>query len=336
MHPVLVCLAEIPGIIHLNGRFLGEVRAEDGLTAPIAPNGAIYLSYTPLIDGYLPMARRLELIDGHVVPASLEGQRGCFAVGWPANVLEVELRPEKRANWLPLMRDAQVDGISLRFLQSDRSIIDVQSDNSQAVHELPAGALPPDAVVIGGLLYLTGATQAGERYAIVLSEDMSAALFSITAREIYLMDGGIIQTLLPIDDLMGHARRITWAPDQGSFTAISVETLRLPGAPIRPELKEDAAVAAAEAIFYQFEDEVDQYMAPQMTGDMTAVSELLRASDGITRLHYPLTSGRSAIGLIRRNSPQCATVTPLYYQALSKEGAGGMWQLHHMEAEIRS
>lgn len=114
VQPVLMLASKVKGLIYVNGRPVGETSGEAGATGaeavvPVAPRGAVYVEHRPLVNGYLPLARRLTLSGGRVMPGSVSEEPGLAAVLWPGGVVEIELTPEPIAAAEPETRGTAAD-----------------------------------------------------------------------------------------------------------------------------------------------------------------------------------------------------------------------------------
>lgn len=94
MQPVLLITSTVPGMLWVNGRMAGELDEGHSVAQPVSPQGPVYLQHFPARPGYLPLTRRFTLSGGRVLPASLAGAQGLWAVAWPGGALEIELTPE--------------------------------------------------------------------------------------------------------------------------------------------------------------------------------------------------------------------------------------------------
>ncbi|MEG0986306.1 MAG: hypothetical protein RSD95_10205 [Clostridia bacterium] len=94
IQPFLMLTSPVPGLLTVNGRPAGELSFAEPIALPVAPRGAVSLAHQPLVDGFLPLARRITLAGGCVLPASVPDAPGLAAVLWPGGVTEIELTPE--------------------------------------------------------------------------------------------------------------------------------------------------------------------------------------------------------------------------------------------------
>lgn len=325
MQPVLIVESPIEGLLYINGRLAGEVNSRGRISLPVAPWGAVYVQHHPLVPGYLPIARRIALSAGRPVAEGNAGQRGIATVCWPNGAIDLEVVPDRMAGEPSRTHHAQVNDIQLRLVDGEPSRIEVYRAEAYNEQLLPSGAQPPELQVIDGFLYACGETDNG-RYARIFAPDLSPAL-SIDAREIELSSDGAVRALIEQGDLVGHAKLMTWAQAGDQLQATSSETLWAEGKPRWPDTPQDTALAAAEAILLDLQEEAEAYFAPNALGDLYAAREAIRAAGGATKLRYPLIDGRQAVGLIQVEAPNCATILPLYYHALPMGGSQGTWRL---------
>ena len=94
MQPVLLITSTVPGLLWVNGRPAGELNGDSPVVRPISPQGPVYLQHFPTQGGCLPLTRRLTFSAGKLLPASLDGAQGLWAVAWPGGAVEVELTPQ--------------------------------------------------------------------------------------------------------------------------------------------------------------------------------------------------------------------------------------------------
>lgn len=325
MQPVLVIESPVSGLVYVNGRLIGEVSENGGVSLPVAPWGAVYVEHRPLTTGYLPIARRITLSAGRPVVEALEAQSGVAAVCWPGGVIDLELTPERVDAAPERAQQAQVEDFFLRLLAGANPRVEVYRADLYGEQVLPSGAQPPEAQAIGGFLYLTGSTACGQ-YVRIFSPELVPAL-SVDAREIELSPDGAVRALIDLNDSVGHARLMTWTQSGEGMQVSSIETLWGSGVPNWPESPQDTALAAAEAILEEMAQEAEGYFAPSALGELYAAQEAIRSSGGVTKMKYPLLDGRQAVGLLRLESRSCASVSPLYYHALPMGGSQGTWRL---------
>lgn len=93
MQPVLIITSAVPGLIAIGGRPAGEAAAGE-IVVPVAPRGAVYIEHRPMVNGYLPLTRRLTLSGGQIMPESVADLPGLSVVLWPNSVAELGLSPE--------------------------------------------------------------------------------------------------------------------------------------------------------------------------------------------------------------------------------------------------
>jgi hypothetical protein len=101
MQPVFVVTSGVPGLLYVGGRWAGALTPGEALTFPVSPRGPVYLEHRPLTRGRLPLARRVTLALGRIVPEQAEWADGAATdvaiVQWPGGAIELELTPERAA-----------------------------------------------------------------------------------------------------------------------------------------------------------------------------------------------------------------------------------------------
>ncbi len=333
MQPMLMIRSDIPGVVYINGRFAGEAGEDSAVSVPVSSRGTLYVELRPLLGGFLPLARRIALSQGQIVPASLQGQDGLFLVEWPGAVLDLQLSPE-RARGAPLRAFERAEGgLTVRLLRNGLAArLEVSDGAMTAVHALPDGAQPPDLLHLpdGALLFI-GSLDRGGRYALALPRDLDPALLSVSAQSVELMDDFSIRALVDANDQVGHAQLITYRASHDGFEAAQVEPLWASGAPNWPQTAEEAALAALQAARLGLSDEANGYFSAGIAaGGGPALAEAVR-SDGAVALKYPLPTGEQAVGLLKLVGENAAQVAPVAYRALAMGGGQGMWRLESLE-----
>lgn len=328
MQTILVILSETAGAVYLNGRWAGEVDAEQPLSLPVAAFGAFVIEHRPFARGVLPLTARLTFSQGVPLAASFRDDPRLCAALWPGGVVELELIPER----LPVSAERRFVGLSgdirLSFEDGPAPLLRLESPAAAFVHACPAGALPPQLTVLGGNLLLRGETVSGGRYALVLSPDGATCPLRLEGRDISLLEeSGSLRVLRSLEDTVGHARLETWTQEAQGWRCAQAEPMWANGAPAWPKTPEETALAALEAAQLGLMDEANGYLAPT-----ASCAEALRRApefDGCVPLRYALPGGENAVGLMRLTDG-LLRVTPVSYR-VSPGGAPGGWRLEDLK-----
>lgn len=320
MQPTLVIIVPIPGMIYVNGRFLGEATPDLPLFAPVSPFGAVYLEYRPLEPGHLPLARKIVMSSGLPLPDVLA--EDVYAIRWPGGITEVELSPPKDS--AEITESFVLDGVSFKLVRGNHSRIEVGSLSCA----FPADAHSPQLHRLPGCIAITAESGDG-RCLLTLSPDLSLQTGFLRADRLEINSGGAITAVTSKGDFAGHAVLEKWQADSAGLRLISSEPTWLDGAPRIPSTPEETAVAAVEAALQGHFDEAEQYLSPALRArhPLDAVGGL-----GFTCLtmKYGFPGNRPCVGLLKVETGSCATVSPVYYQT---EGAGSRYQLTELSPE---
>ena len=319
MFPTAVISAALNAMTYVNGRFAGEVRLGAPLVIPVSPYGALYLELNPLAPGYLPMARRVTLSAGKVVPASTENSDGLYLVSWPDGTLEFELKPQAASSTKPLT--GSLNGSELVILFDHMWI------GGRLICALPSGAGIPDISELSDAIVMLGKCLVGN-YMAVLSRDLKL-LGLIEAATISLEDDGSASAVIPDGDLVGHATLERWHIGSGGLEPLSRESVWLNGTPNWPTSPEQAAIAAIEAAISGRVAESNGYLIDAMAGSAQRVATGFSAC-------VPLKYGacdRPAVGLVKLENSSLATVRRLFYSSEPISSSQGSWRISSMEIE---
>ncbi len=333
MQPMLMIRSDIPGVVYINGRFAGEAGEDSAVSIPVSSRGTLYVELRPLQGGYLPLARRIALAQGQVVPASLEGQDGLFLVHWPGAVLDLQLSPEC-ARSAPLRAyERLIDGLTVRLLRNGGAArLEISDGAAMAVHPLPDGAQPPELKQLaGGALLFSGPLDEGGRYALVVGRALDPELLRLSALDVEALGDGSVRALVDVDDQVGHVQLMTYRPSASGYELAQAEPMWASGAPKWPQTAEDTALAALQAARLGLVDEAGAYFAAGLPGVGGAALAEAARSDGAVALKYPLPTGEQAVGLLKLIGDNAAMVTPVSYRALARGGSQGVWRLESLE-----
>ena len=164
MQPTIICTAEAPGMIYINGRFAGEASRQRPLFAPVSPVGAVYLEYRPLSGGDGALARKVVLSGGAPLADSLSHADGLCCVAWPGGALEVEFTVQPRS-----LEHFQIEGQPCAIERGAATRLMMNGFDVP----LPDGALPPRLIRGGGAAVLLGDVEGGGQYLAALPDERS-------------------------------------------------------------------------------------------------------------------------------------------------------------------
>lgn len=304
MLSTLSITAPAPGMLRLNGRFAGEV-GELPLVLPVAARGALYLEYTPLDDGWQPMARRLVLSGGK----PLQLPEGMFGLLWADGLIELELSP--RRNPTAEVCSLSLAGVPCRFCTGEENRLEFGA----LTLNLPERAEPPEAFRTEQGLILLGDWDGGQ-YALTLSPDLARQTGSLHADQIERESDLVLRAVDDRRDIAGRAELRRWQVSERGLQPLSSEEIWLDGAPRTPTTPEETARFVAEALLLNHPGEAEPFLAPPLLGQLPSLSGF---EDCI-----PMRSGVDGVGLLRRESDHLASVAPLHYRA---EPFSGSWRL---------
>lgn len=320
MQPTLVITVPGPGMIYVNGRFLGESSPELPLLAPASPFGAVYLEYRPLEPGWLPMARKVVLSSGSPLPDVLAGD--VYAIRWPGGVTEIELAPPEPS--VEATESFMLDGVSFRLIRGGRGRIEIGS----LTCPFPADARAPQLHRLPGIVAVTADTGGG-RCVLTLSTDLSRQTGFVKADRLTLEPTGAITAITSKGDFSGHATQERWQAEPAGLRLVSSESIWLDGAPRTPSTPEETAVAAVQAALLGLFDEAEEHLSPALRSQhpMDAIPEL---GSACLPMKYGFPDGRPCVGLLHVETGSCASVLPIYFQA---EKNSGRWLLTELSAD---
>ena len=127
MQPVLMLASPVPGLLYVNGRPVGESGDDTQIVVPVSPRGAVYIEHRPMVNGYLPMARRLTMSGGRVLTQSLDDAPGLSMVLWPEGIVECTLSPE------PIVAQPEENVLGTAF---DPAAIHMEDGSARLIEDL--------------------------------------------------------------------------------------------------------------------------------------------------------------------------------------------------------
>lgn len=323
MQPMLVFSAVQPGILHINGRFAGEISADAPLMRPVAPHGPLLLDYLSFGDAYRPMARRLVFSGGRPLPESMEAAERTNCVIWPGNIIEIEFSPME---YQPSRQVFSHGGFS--FMLEGGPEPKLQCEGRQLC-SLPEGAGMPELRSLQEGIALLGEC-AGGMYLATADHGLRSISGFLRAKRIKLLPEDRIRALVAPGDTVGHAAEEEWQLTPGGLQLLSSEFSWEHGAPRWPESPEDTAIAAVEAAIAGLEDEADNYMLPCLR-EKQPLREIGERCDLCVKMKYAPPNIGSCVGLLRLEGGNLARVEPLRFKAVHSGRREFPWQLEELE-----
>jgi hypothetical protein len=315
MQTVAAITAPVRGIVYINGRFAGECGPDSPLLMPVSPQCTLYGELRPLDPRYLPCACALKISGGQLAAESVED--GVYSVIWPGGVIEIEFAP--RTAFRPESEFSSLDGAPVAILRGEASLLRV-AGNSIA---LPAGASLPDRRISAGCEIFLGDSGEG-RYMACFATGSFQPLDVILAERIEIDENAHVRTLADLKDVVGHMRIESWEITPDGPRLASSEFAWAQGAPQWPRDAADAARAACEAAILGLNAEAEAYITAQLRGT-GVLSRICSGAEACVPLNYAPPDARRAVGLLRRESPRCGRVDPVYYNAFPDGGVQGPW-----------
>lgn len=321
MQPTLAVTAPVPGILHINGRFLGELSADAPLLFPICAFGPLYLEYHPLESGHMSMARKLVFSGGRPLTESLETD-GLFAVLWPGNITEIELSPPE--DGVETIETLSFGDLTGRLVHGPHSRLELGPLHCAVPDDLH----PPELRRLNGCIALHGRTSDGQ-YLLTAAEDLTRQTGFLRAGSIEFDSPNTVRALTGRGDVAGHGTLERWRLDEFGPVFLSSEPVWMEGTPRLPSTPEQTALAAAEAALLGLFDEASEHLSPSLRSG-SALDAIAELGSLCLPMKYAPPDGQSAIALLRMESANSAVVHPLYYQA---EHRSGRWMLTSLETE---
>ena len=325
MQPMLVLSAVQPGILHINGRFAGEISAAAPLLRPSASHGALLMDYRPFDDAYRPMARRLVFSGGKPMQESLEAAGGLSCVIWPGGIIEIELHPME---YLPSRQVFSHGGFSF-MLEGGREP-KLQCEGRQLC-TLPEGASIPRLQTLRDGMALLGECTGG-MYLATADPNLHAMTGFLRAKRIEITPDERIRATVAPGDTVGHASAEEWQLTPAGLQLHSSQCSWEHGSPRWPQTPEETALAAVEAAMAGLEDEADSYMLPRLR-EKQPLRDIAERCDLCVKMKYMPPDSGPCIGLLRLEGGSLARIEPLHFRAIHSDRREFPWQLEEIKYE---
>lgn len=324
MLPMLT-VTGVPGLLYLNGRLCGETGAS---AMPLSPDGVQYLELRPFDLEERGAVLRLRVEDGRLV----EGVTGdVFAVQWPSGWIAMELKSAMGA------QDAMATSprllSQLAMPGGQYLLVDEGGHASFGRDSVEAIFLPVEDIVDGtlralpyaGLCLAEGSTTRGQFAAVLRAEDAPALLVVAQGSSVQVDGQGVMTSVEPLEDVVGHAILRTLAPDAtGAFRETSRDIAWRDGMPRWPMSPQDTAKAWLEALLLGASEEAMGYLLQpsqqqqfmQVVGTFASVTQLPEDGDEGIRL-----------GILQMEGENLATVREIRFTTVRMQGSQGEYKI---------
>lgn len=331
MLPMLT-VSGAPGLMYLNGKFCGET----GVAAmPMARDGVQYLEVRPFDADKRGAVLRLRFEDGRLVGGLSEE---AYAVQWPNGWIEVELRGED-AGKTPVDAAprllARLDMPTGQYLLVDEGGVPSFGRDAEEAVFLPvegaaSGTLRP--LPYPGLCVAEGECAAGRFAAVLRAEDTPEIVQAVSGPSVHLDGQGVLTHVEAVDDLVGHARILVFAPDaRGAYSLRSRDTAWRDGGPHWPRTPEETGRAFLEALSFGAAEEAAGYLArPDQLGRF---ERAVGAFDSVTPLP-PDGTGEPRWGVLAIGGENIAAVRRFLFQTIRRPSAQGDWKIEEITEQL--
>ncbi len=273
--PTLLIRADARALIAINGRLAGEVGRDAHLSVPVSDAGDYYVTAYPLENAprqkLYAVTRRVAFEHGSL--AEPPGEDASIAV-WPGGVFELVLCVGR----LDCPRRCRVpeilDSLTPRIGESGPTLTLYCDDGvrlSIEEHGAPRGgyALGPGeegalaACEIGGEPFVSARVTNGGAERLLLLDSRLRDVLDITGG-IAAVEDGTPFTIDPLYTVCGHERRVRYALREGAFEPMQAEVGFFTHPPAKPSNDLERAVAFAQAVREELEQEAMGYLAPEL------------------------------------------------------------------------
>lgn len=329
MHPMIMITSLFDGLVSINGAYQGEVRSDAPLFKPVSPYGAVSIEFRPFEPMTLSIAARIAFSNGKPVQGSIQPEACVSITHWPFGITEIALSPSLIHTSAPFIKTLTGAGRTFKFIKHAAfSYLETEFQGRVHAHPLPDGAMEPVFAEGDGVLFVSGETEKGLRYAVVLTHTTEHLLLSVEGREITFLPGGKIRVVKSLSDLAGHEKAEIYALKDAQFEIESAEIMNNPGGEFRAVTPAECALCAAESIMLGLEDESSLYLSPafSLTDETKAI---ISSCTSARPLRFTPPDGRSAICVMKPLSPSFTEAIPIFFRG---EMMDGMWKIIDMKA----
>lgn len=292
---MLLVQSQTPGLLTINGQFCGRVD-EAAHTYMTHRDERAYLSFCPFDDAFLPLTREIHIAGDQL----LSPAQGLYALMWPENICQLELRPSMR----------------------------IPSPLTDSTYALPTGAYDVSKRPLNtDHMLVTGRTDTGE-FACICDQSMNA-LDTLYARRLTWDTPEVVQAFKEAGDFVGHASLCAYRLTPAGFSALTCQNVWASGAPRWPTTPIQTLRAYLEALIFGANEEASQYLASP--DRHTALGHFNR----VIELRFPLTHAPEhlplALGMLTVVSPTLARVQAVCARARPQRHAQGAYKLEEIE-----
>lgn len=326
MQPLLIIRCDRAGIFYLNGVFCGEANGAQGF--PLRGDARAYVEYSALDGQAFPVAIALDFEQGRLT-ATLPNT--AYAVVWPDNVIELEIRPIS----LPLTSDATEIVAAIPFADGELTHRRAQGEDTLCWRDEPLCALPQGMRDIQTRIFAQGVLLWGEHAegacAICIAQqgDVPVLRGQIRAQRVSVEREDALIAVEAGDDIVGHADSVTYRFGAEGLSRIGRAPGWVNGAPRWPRTAEDTLCAYLQALCMGLNDEAARYLTPEASRD--TAGHPLPAFDTVVALpRLPLGAPPDcplAQGILHVRQRNLGFVRAVCAHAVPSQHAQGSWLL---------
>ncbi|MBR3928333.1 MAG: hypothetical protein IKJ65_04940 [Clostridia bacterium] len=329
MHPMIMLTSRNEGLIYLNGVYQGEIRKDAPLMRPVSPFGAVNLEFKPFLPMALSTIVKIVFSNGKPVRESIRPDSGMSVVSWPFGITEIALSANLIHSSAPYVKTLAGAGRMFKYIKTPAfCYLETEFQGRISAHGLPKDAQEPVFAEGEGVLYVSGTTEEGLRYALVLTQTGEHLLLNVTGKEITFLPGGKIRVIQALGDLAGHETEEIFAQKEAHFEKESAQMKKNPTGEFRSVTPVECAVCAAEAVIFGMDEEFEGYLSPAFHMD-EKTREIISRASGACPLRFTPPDGRSAIAVLYDIAPGLREGAPVYYKG---EMIDGEWKIIDMKA----
>ncbi len=332
MQPLLVIRCDRAGIVYLNGVFCGEANGAQGF--PLRGDACAYVEYSALDGQALPVAIALTFDQGRLttpLPPT------AYAVVWPDNVIELEIRPIS----LPIAPDSAQTKQSIPCGDGELTHRCAHGEDTLCWRGEPLCELPQGMRDIQSQAFAQGMLVWGKHadgacaVCIALHGDAPVARGQLRAQSLSVESGDTLIAIEARDDIVGHADSVSYRFNADGFSQVGRRPGWAQGAPRWPRTADDTLCAYLQALRMGLADEATRYLTPEAAAMLTAAP--LPVFDAVVSLPHPLLAAPPdcplAQGILHVRQPNLGVVRAVCAHAVPSQHAQGSWLLDRVQWE---
>lgn len=326
---MIMLTSQQEGIVYVNGAYLGEIRKDAPVFRPIPPSGAVHLEFKPFHPMSLSSNAKLVFSGGKPLAQSVPDESAVDVVAWPFGITEVAFHENRIHTAAPLIKTLTGAGRIFKYIKTPAAAcLETEFQGRISMHALPPGANEPVFAEGEGVLFVSGSTENGMRFALILTQSGEHLLKELSGKEITFLPGGKIRVVRRIGDLAGHETEEIYARNDVAYERESVLVMKNPDIGFRAGTPLECAVCAAETILFHLEEELENYVLPSFRLDDETRS-LIQSASCVRPIRFTPPDGRSAIAVLRKITSRLSEGAPVFYKA---DMADGVWKIIDMKA----